>query len=32
MTADLDVVIVNWNGGSLLRECLAALARAEHAG
>lgn len=31
MTADLDVVIVNWNGGSLLRECLAALARAEGA-
>ncbi|KMO30333.1 glycosyltransferase family 2 protein [Methylobacterium aquaticum] len=34
MTADptpaLDVVIVNWNGGALLRACLASLATAEH--
>ncbi len=29
--ADLDVVIVNWNGGDLLRQCLAALACAEGA-
>ena len=28
---DLDVVIVNWNGGALLRQCLAALALAEGA-
>ncbi|MDP4023389.1 glycosyltransferase family 2 protein [Methylobacterium sp. NEAU 140] len=29
---DLDVVIVNWNGGGLLRACLASLAAATDAG
>ncbi|WP_348649435.1 glycosyltransferase family 2 protein [Methylobacterium aquaticum] len=28
-TPTLDVVIVNWNGGALLRACLASLAAAE---
>lgn len=29
--ADLDVVIVNWNGGTLLRDCLAGIAASEGA-
>ncbi|MCJ2012585.1 glycosyltransferase family 2 protein [Methylobacterium sp. J-076] len=29
--ADLDVVIVNWNGGTLLRDCLAGLAASDGA-
>jgi len=28
---ELDVVIVNWNGGSLLRDCLAGIAASEGA-
>ena len=32
MSADLDVVIVNWNGGVLLASCLASLAAVEDAG
>lgn len=31
MTADIDVVIVNWNGGALLGACLASLAAVEDA-
>ena len=31
MSADIDVVIVNWNGGDLLRSCLESLAAVEDA-
>lgn len=31
MTAEVDIVIVNWNSGQLLRECVASLARASGA-
>ena len=31
MSADIDVVIVNWNGGDLLRSCLMSLATVEGA-
>ena len=31
MSAELDIVVVNWNGGELVRACLASLAAAEPA-